>query len=224
LWHQGESDNASSTTANDYRQRLETVIAQSRTDAGYEIPWGIAQVSYLPNLNPASDPDILAAQLQVVDNDPLSFLGAATDDLINDGDMTWRWDNVHFNEAGLREHARRWYDELLATFDFVQLVADFDADDDVDAHDLAALSTGFGLASGAKLADGDADADQDTDGADFFAWQRNFRKSAGSSASGNARVPEPSSLVLLLIGAMAAAGAVGSNPNDTRGRREKQQG
>jgi hypothetical protein len=50
LWHQGESDNVANTSTADYRQRLETVIAQSRIDAGFDIPWGVAQASFLPGI------------------------------------------------------------------------------------------------------------------------------------------------------------------------------
>jgi len=36
--------------------------------------------------------------------------GTSTDDLFGD---TWRYDRVHFNEVGLREHARRWHNAVL---------------------------------------------------------------------------------------------------------------
>ena len=45
----------------------------------------------------------------------------ASDTLWDFGDLigvTWRHDGIHFNEAGLREHARRWLTAMNAVFDF----------------------------------------------------------------------------------------------------------
>ncbi len=116
LWHQGEADNEANSSNANYVNRLETIIAQSRIDAGYDIPWGVAQASFLPYLNPTTDPAIIQAQAQVAANDPLNFVGASTDDLINGGGTNWRWDGIHFNQAGLIEHADRWFNQLNATF------------------------------------------------------------------------------------------------------------
>ncbi|MDC0937264.1 sialate O-acetylesterase, partial [Pirellulales bacterium] len=196
LWHQGESDNSANTSTTDYRERLETIIAQSRIDAGFDVPWGVAQASFLPGI--LTDQNIIDAQQQVADNDPLNFVGASTDDLIG---STWRWDDVHFNEQGLREHADRWFDELLATFDFLQFVADFNSDDVVDAVDLVAWTAGYGISSGATLADGDADGDEDVDGKDFLLWQHNFGQGLNSAlAINSSAIPEPSTSMILLIG------------------------
>jgi len=46
--------------------------------------------------------------------------------------------------------------------------------------------------------DSDADNDSDSDGADFLAWQRNFGANALPAASTG--VPEPTSLLLLMLG------------------------
>ena len=113
LWHQGESDNELNTSTTDYIQRLEAIIDQSRIDAGFDIPWGIAQASFDPNRSPMTQQSVINAQALVATNDPLNFVGAFTDDLT--GTM-WRHDGIHFNEAGLIEHADRWFDQLNATF------------------------------------------------------------------------------------------------------------
>jgi hypothetical protein len=105
LWHQGESDASAGTSTADYAQRLQTVIDQTRIDAGWDIPWGVALVSYLSGNSAANMANVIAGQQLVIDNDPLTLLGASTDDLIG---SAWRWDGVHFNTAGLQEHARRW--------------------------------------------------------------------------------------------------------------------
>ncbi|TNE52344.1 MAG: hypothetical protein EP343_00865 [Deltaproteobacteria bacterium] len=105
LWHQGESDSSVKTSQQVYAQRLNAVIQQSRKDAGWDIPWYIAGVSYLPNSTAAAKKAIRDAQDQVVANHPQNFAGPTTDDLTG---ATWRHDNVHFNQAGLAEHAKRW--------------------------------------------------------------------------------------------------------------------
>lgn len=105
LWHQGESDSAGKTSQAVYAQRLNAVIRQSRKDAGWDIPWYIAGVSYLPKADKAAMKAIRDAQDQVVASHPQNFAGPITDDLFG---TKWRYDNVHFNQAGLVEHAKRW--------------------------------------------------------------------------------------------------------------------
>ena len=79
--------------------------------------------------------------------------------------------------------------------------ADFDGDGDVDGDDFLTWQANFGKASGASPMDGDADGDGDVDGNDFLVWQSNFTSLAtGTTAS----VPEPTSLALLLLVAIAA--------------------
>ena len=105
LWHQGESDLASGTTTEEYESMLNEVIMGSRIAASWDIPWVVARASYLPGFSAESLAEIVDAQQSVIDNDSLTYLGPDTDDLIGD---SWRYDSVHFNEEGLREHARLW--------------------------------------------------------------------------------------------------------------------
>lgn len=114
LWHQGESDNILDTSTADYVQRLESIIAQSRIDAGFDIPWGIAQASFVPSAVPPIHQGVIDAQALVAANDPLNFVGALTDDLTG---PTWRApDLIHFNGAGLQEHANRWHSAISGFF------------------------------------------------------------------------------------------------------------
>jgi hypothetical protein len=73
---------------------------------------------------------------------------------------------------------------------------DFDVDGDVDGDDFLAWQTGFGTQSGAQKSDGDYDNDGDVDGNDFLGWQADFGSGIGSAS---AAVPEPASIVLLLV-------------------------
>jgi len=107
LWHQGESDASAGTTATDYAALLEALIAESRTDAGWDVPWGIALASYRPGVG--GDPDIIDGQWMVINGDELVFAGAMTDDMIvpyRDGST---YGGIHFNTTGLTEHGLRWY-------------------------------------------------------------------------------------------------------------------
>lgn len=72
--------------------------------------------------------------------------------------------------------------------------ADFDEDTDVDAADLMAWETNFGLETGAAKSQGDADGDEDVDGSDFLLWQQQFTGTIVSIAA----VPEPSGSALAL--------------------------
>ena len=111
LWHQGESDLALETSTEEYAQRLGEVINTSRDVAGWQLPWIVARASYLPSYSDESLALIINAQQLVIDNDPLTFEGPYTDDMIGE---EWRYDTVHFNEAGLIEHAIRWNHSIVA--------------------------------------------------------------------------------------------------------------
>ena len=105
LWHQGESDAAKDVSAVDYATQLQEVIDATRADAGWPVAWGVARAAFLPGLSAQSIEAIVAGQQQVIDQDALTFEGPTTEDLLG---TQWRYDNVHFNLAGLAEHAKRW--------------------------------------------------------------------------------------------------------------------
>jgi hypothetical protein len=109
LWHQGESDARSGTSAELYAMQLDTLIRQSRNDAGWAVPWIIARVGFLPGTPQPAIDAVIQGQQSVIEADPLVYEGPETDDLLGDA---WRYDQVHFNEAGLREHARRWNERI----------------------------------------------------------------------------------------------------------------
>jgi hypothetical protein len=76
--------------------------------------------------------------------------------------------------------------------------ADFDDDDDVDGNDFLIWQRGQGV--GTTNAQGDADDDDDVDGDDLAAWEAAF----GSSTVNAGAVPEPASMALAALGAVAA--------------------
>lgn len=109
LWHQGENDSVAGTSANEYYHALALIIARSRHDAGWMVPWGVALVSYHPSAPAANYPPIIAGQKRVIQTEPDVFTGPATDDYHN---HDWMADGVHFNTKGLTEHAKGWAEAL----------------------------------------------------------------------------------------------------------------
>jgi hypothetical protein len=114
LWHQGESDanqeNPQNTLAGAlYRQFLETIIADSREEIGWNAPWFVAQVSY-HNPDDTGTPDIPAAQKAVCD-DGFAFPGPDTDVLT--GKMREKnGEGIHLSAEGLKAHAQLWMDKV----------------------------------------------------------------------------------------------------------------
>lgn len=117
LWHQGETDMVLGTSAAEYMRLLHGLIDQSRKDAGWDVPWVVAGVSFMPSatFGAGLGPKMAAireAQRRIADGKTI-FEGPTTDDMVG---PDWRKDTVHFNSKGLHEHARRWADVLMRTF------------------------------------------------------------------------------------------------------------
>lgn len=110
LWHQGERDANDGNSYSDYKTRIESIIAQTRIDAGWNIPWYLAEASFQGASNLSTEEPIKAAQRAAAFADPLVFLGPSTDEFhlenANGGKLI---DNVHFNGAGLADHASQWF-------------------------------------------------------------------------------------------------------------------
>jgi len=85
-----------------------------------------------------------------------------------------------------------WWSQVASTEPTLE--GDFDGSGTVDGADLAQWQGDFGIND-----DSDADDDGDTDGADFLFWQRNFGMTSATPTS----VPEPSALMLSVLGIAA---------------------
>ena len=109
LWHQGESDSLASTTANTYALQLSNIVAQSRMAAGWSVPWGIAEASFHPSSTRAQEEPVAAGQRRCTYGTTNCFRGPRTDDFNLEGKLS---DTVHFNTAGLTDHARQWANAL----------------------------------------------------------------------------------------------------------------
>ena len=113
LIHQGEAD-VNDTPMEEYRQALEDLIAETRKDAGYELNWIVARVSYAWSgyNNQEKMKAITDTQMSVCNNYNI-FVGPTTDDLQGDYRHT---DNLHLSEKGLIEHGTRWADVIMEKF------------------------------------------------------------------------------------------------------------
>lgn len=112
LWHQGESDSLALTPPETYAARLASIIGQTRDDAGWDVPWGIAIVGFHPQSAEQVEADIREGQQIVIDTVDNVFEGPNTDLL----GPSFRSDTVHFNDVGLFEHAKRWQEAIYERF------------------------------------------------------------------------------------------------------------
>ena len=109
LWHQGESDSHQPSeheiTAEAYRRMLEHIIQATRSQAGWNIPWFVAQATY-HTPEDTSCPPIREAQRSLWQSG-IAFEGPDTDTLT----AVYRQNNgkgTHFNDAGLKAHGQLW--------------------------------------------------------------------------------------------------------------------
>lgn len=120
LLHQGEADTPG-TDRTKYLESLQELIKQTRTDAGYDLNWVIAQVSYAwSNYNDQKKMESMKETQRAACNDYNIFVGPTTDDLQGEYRHT---DNLHLSELGLIEHGKRWadvvYKKLISKYDVI---------------------------------------------------------------------------------------------------------
>jgi len=112
LWHQGESDTLVKTSAETYCDRIKTIVETLNKDAGYQLPWLVAQASFHPG-SKAPEQALVAKGQQLLWARKICGQGPVTDDLLG---PEYRHDGVHFNQQGLAKHAERWFDALSRAF------------------------------------------------------------------------------------------------------------
>jgi hypothetical protein len=120
LWHQGESDTLAKTPAATYAERLTTITEAVNRDCGYQVPWFVAQASFHVGSKDPEQKEVAKGQRMLWEK-KVAFKGAITDDLLG---ATYRSDGVHFNQAGLDAHARRWFDALQRQYGWKSEEAD----------------------------------------------------------------------------------------------------
>jgi len=121
LWHQGETDSIYGVTAATHSGYLNGMVSQSRIDAGWDIPWRLAEVSYHGSSNISMQEPIAAGQRMTILGDPLTFFGPSTDELHLTGGGS-----LHFNAVGTNAHAQGWSDILLGNVTVTPENGDFE--------------------------------------------------------------------------------------------------
>jgi eukaryotic-like serine/threonine-protein kinase len=100
LWHQGESDGA--TTQAEYHSRLKAIIERSNLVAGWSFPWIVAQLG---------STNLRKARIQL-ESDGAAFLGPDTD-LLKDENRGNGGKDVHFSRVGLIQHGEAWAEKII---------------------------------------------------------------------------------------------------------------
>ncbi|GAB2524043.1 sialate O-acetylesterase [Spirosoma aerophilum] len=109
LWHQGESDLSSTTQT--YFDNIRYVIEKSRQQVGSKpLAWVISRASFISG---QTNPQVITAQNQLIDNVPNVFAGPATDTIIGSAN---REDNIHFKGEGSYRFASAWDQSLTTSF------------------------------------------------------------------------------------------------------------
>lgn len=110
LMHQGEADTNDTPNA-EYLADLQKLIQMTRDDAGYDINWFVARVSYAwSNYNNTEKMNAMTGTQMAACNNYNIFVGPETDDLQGDYRHV---DNLHLSEKGLIEHGTRWADAII---------------------------------------------------------------------------------------------------------------
>jgi Carbohydrate esterase, sialic acid-specific acetylesterase len=113
LWHQGESDahqaNGRTLPPEKYQQYMEMIIRTSRTSAGWDVPWFVAQATYHNPADPGST-EIRDAQKALWD-EKLAMQGPDTDTLTGDNRQN-NGKGVHMSDKGLHAHAALWVQRI----------------------------------------------------------------------------------------------------------------
>jgi hypothetical protein len=99
-------------------------------------------------------------------------------------------------------HGRLDYDQVTGLAP-IPADADFDNDNDVDGRDFLIWQRGFG--TGSTLAQGDANENGSVNAEDLAIWRAQFGGIGGSSIAASA-IPEPTGVLLFLLGAASLIG------------------
>ncbi|HVJ87519.1 MAG TPA: sialate O-acetylesterase [Caulifigura sp.] len=112
LWHQGENDVQMPT--DEYYNKLRNTILASRIQAGWDIPWFVAQVSYHNPGSPSFE-STRTAQAKIW-ADGIALPGPDTDTLTGDSrDLDGK--GIHFSPKGLKAHGEIWAEKVGVMLD-----------------------------------------------------------------------------------------------------------
>ncbi len=115
LWH--HEYEVTGIPNDSYAYYLEKLIGASRSDAGWDVPWFLSVSSIDSTVAGA---EIVQEQLELIRDDPYTYLGSYTDDLVGtdpESALQWRYDGHHFSDHGLAAFSQRWERALMVQDD-----------------------------------------------------------------------------------------------------------
>ena len=112
LWHQGESDVEMSS--DEYYGKLRQVIETSQSQAGWQFPWGVAEVSYHNPQKPRFETTRAAQERLWAEG--IAFEGPDTDTLTGDH-RDFDGQGIHFSPKGLKAHGEMWAKKVSPIID-----------------------------------------------------------------------------------------------------------
>lgn len=118
LWHQGEADTNSGTSAANYQSRLQTVINKSRADFGdSNLTWYVARASYI---NGVTSANVISGQNSIIGLLGNNVKAGPETDLITGPTrriptLKGSVDNTHFWKDGLTDAATAWRNAIYST-------------------------------------------------------------------------------------------------------------
>jgi hypothetical protein len=119
--------------------------------------------------------------------------------LANGATATWRIGLLQTDSAGM---AREYSQSGVFGSSVSMITGDYNTNGAVDAADYVLWRDTLGLAGNELAADGNGN--DEIDAGDYEVWRANFGRTGGDSELASRAVPEPASMVTLLIGAMIA--------------------
>ena len=90
---------------------MKTIIDSLNKDAGYDLPWFVAQTSFHTKSQAPEEAEVAKGQ-QLLWEKGFAKRGPNTDEL----GPEYRSDKVHFNQRGLNAYADKWYEALAAEY------------------------------------------------------------------------------------------------------------
>ncbi|MBO7304922.1 MAG: sialate O-acetylesterase [Clostridia bacterium] len=105
LWHQGETDAAAGMSAEEYEEKLKTLISSLRRDLGSNLPFVMGEISDKITEAEAKKTAILEINRALI-NVAKTTHGCA---IASVSDLTLKPDGLHFDSKSLRELGKRYY-------------------------------------------------------------------------------------------------------------------
>ena len=117
FWHQGEQDSYLKTGSATYKKNMAAVLRVLR-GYGQEAPVYVSLASYSPLVAGGICSEVRRGQVEFINENPGVLAGPDTDSLISEA---YRYDGVHFSDAGLDVFAELWFKAIAESAEVVKI-------------------------------------------------------------------------------------------------------